>query len=303
MTLLCQSDDLITILSIIRKFVANFIKQVLQSIHFAIESPSKRNPPNKKFKLSLANLIALALFRFFTGHSNWKSFYRHIKSYHLTDFPNLPNYPNFVKAVNRLSPFALLLLNGLMQFFNKLTKTNDLKLTDSTKLKVCEIKREFRHKTCSRIAKKSKSSMGWFYGFKLHIICNELMQILNFRITSGNVDDREGLEMMWNDIFGMIIADAGYVGKNFQQKAESLGKRLLTGVRANMKKLMTAFQHKLLKIRQRSETVFSVLKLRLGMETTLPRSELGYFAHYLWCLAAYQLKKYFDFAFSKPLLT
>ena len=117
----------------------------------------------------------------------------------------------------------------------------------------------------------------WFYGFKLHIICNELMQILNFRITAGNLDDRKGLEIIWNDIFGMIVADAGYLGANWQKKAHDLGKQLPTGVRANMKKIIAATQHQPLKLRQRVETVFSVLKLRFGIESTLSRSELGFF--------------------------
>ena len=197
--------------------------------------------------------------------------------------------------MNALSVVALLLLHGFMTFFKSITKDKDPKLADSTKLEVCKIKREFSHKVAKHIAQKSKSSMGWFYGFKLHIICNELMQILNFRITPGNVDDRKGLEMIWNDIFGMIIADAGYLGGNWQEKARGLGKQLLTGVRANMKKIMTDTQHQLLKRRQCVETVFSVLKLRFGIESTLPRSPLGFFAHYIWSITAYQFKKFVEF--------
>ena len=83
-----------------------------------------------------------------------------------------------------------------------------------------------QHKVAKNLAQKSKPSMGWFYGFKLHLIANELMHILNFRITPGNVDDRKGLEMMWNTIFGMIVADAGYLGGNWQEKAKRLGKQL-----------------------------------------------------------------------------
>ena len=197
--------------------------------------------------------------------------------------------------MNALSAVALLLLHGFMQFFRSITKTEDPKLADSMKLEVCNIKREFSHKVMKNIAQKSKSSMGWFYGFKLHIICNELMQILNLRITPGNVDDRKGLEMIWNDIFGIIVADAGYLGGNWQKKAHGLGKHLLAGVRANMRKIMTDTQHQLLQLRQRVEMVFSVLKLRFGIETTLPRSPLGLFAHYIWSITAYQFKKFVEF--------
>jgi hypothetical protein len=125
------------------------------------------------------------------------------------------------------------------------------------------------------------------------------MQILNFTITPGNTDDRKGLDKIWNDILGIIIADAGYIGNNWIKKANNLGKHLFTAVKANMKKLMTSIQYKLLKLRQNVETVFSVLKLRMGIETTLPRSPLGYFAHYIWCITAYQLDQFFKFIFTE----
>jgi transposase len=302
MTLLKHIDDLNIILIMIYCFVDDFLKGIIVNIRYALERPGKNKPPIKKHNLSLAELISLAIFRFFTGHRNWKDFYRHVKTYHQKDFPDLPKYGNFLDAVNKLSSFANLMLNGFMTIFQKLTGINKLKFADSTKLEVCRIKREFSHKVCFGIASKSKSSMGWFYGFRLHIICNELMQILKMKITTAAFDERKGLEMMWHNIFGMIIADAGYVGKNWFAKARGLGKHLFTAVKANMKKLMTDVEWQLLKMRQYVETVFSVLKLRLGMETTLPRSPLGYMAHYLWCLTAYQLKKFFELLFVKPLL-
>lgn len=302
MTLLKHTSDLNIILIMIYCFVSDFLKCIIQNIRFSLERPRKNHPPTKKHSLSLAELITLAIFRFFTGHNNWKDFYRHIKTYHKKDFPNLPNYGNFLDAINKLSSFAQIMLNGFMNIFQKLTGINKLKFADSTKLEVCRIKREFSHKVCFGLASKSKSSMGWFYGFRLHIICNGLMQILKMKITTGAFGERAGLEMMWNNIFGMIVADAGYLGKELQERARYFGKHLFTAVKANMKKLMTDFEWQILKMRQCVETVFSVLKLRLGIETTLPRSILGYKAHYLWCLTAYQLNKFFELVFIKPKL-
>ena len=302
MTLLKHISDLKYILIMIYCFVDDFLKGIVRNIRYALERPGKNHPPIKKHNLSAAELISLAIFRFFTGHKDWKSFYQHIKTYHQKDFPHISTYQNFLFAVNKLSSFATLMLNGFMNIFQKITENNRLKFADSTKLEVCRIKREFSHKVCYGVASKSKSSMGWFYGFKLHIICNELMQILKMKITTGATDDRKGLEMIWNNIFGTIVADAGYIGRNWQEKAYGLGKILLACVKANMKKIMTETEYQILKLRQRVETVFSVLKLRLGLETTLPRSVLGYQAHYLWCLTAYQLKKFFELVFSKPLL-
>lgn len=293
MTLL-QHTNLKTILLLIYCFVDDFIKALLSSIKYALARPNHNTPPTKKHNLSIAEIAALCIFRFFTGHRNWKDFYEHVKTYHAKDFPNLPNYQNFICAVNGLSGFAAILTQGFMKIFKNETSVDDLKFVDSTRLRVCDIKREFTHKVAKNIATKSKSTMGWFYGFRLHIISNELLQILSFKIATATVDERVALEMMWKDIFGMIIADAGYIGKNWKDKAASLGKNLFAAVRENMKKIMTEAQHQLFNLRQKVEVVFSVLKLRFGLETALPRSELGFLSHYLWCITAYQLKKFFQ---------
>lgn len=80
-------------------------------------------------------------------------------------------------------------------------------------------------------------------------------------------------------------------GSNWQEAAADLHLILLTGVKKIMKKLMSRWQYFLLKARQRVETTFSVIKFRLGMDSTLPRSVDGYFTHYVWCLPAYPLRR------------
>lgn len=299
-----QQDDLTILLISIYCFVEDFHTTVLRTIRFALTRPSQNRPPLPTRKLTVTELVSLALFKQFTGHKHWKAFYRYIKTHYDQDFPDLPCYENFVAAMNAMSPYAVILLKAFCAFFRTSTATKQLKIADSTKLAVCHIKREFSHQVCKELATKSKSTMGWFYGFKLHVVCNQLMQILECRIFTATVDDRVALERMWNYIFGLIVADAGYPGKTRAERARAQGKILFTAVKANMKKLMTSWQHDLLKARQIIETVFSVLKLRLGIETSLPRSPLGYFAHYAWCLAAYQLNMFWkaSLASTQPLL-
>ena len=288
-----QQDNLIILLISIYCFVDDFHNLILTELRPALKRPDQSHPPVKTYNLIVTELVSLALFKQFTGHQSWKDFYKYIKTHYRQDFPNLPSYRNFVTSMNALSPYAVILLDAFCAFFRQRTPDLAAKFADSTKLEVCHIKREFSHRVMKEFASKSKSTMGWFYGFKLHVICNELMQILDCRITTAVIDDRKGLAMMWNYIFGLIVADAGYLGKDFQYQAKVLGKDLLTGVKANMKKLMTKTQHELLKLRSVVESVFSVLKLRMGIQSSLPRSPLGYFARYVWCLAAYQLKQYF----------
>ena len=294
-----HNPDLTEVLIIIYTFVDDFFKNVINSIGFALEKVevTQNKPPTKKPSLSLAEVVTLSIFRFYTGHRTWKDFYKHIKHYHAQDFPRLPSYQNFIRQVNRASVVAVIMSKIICKFFLDLTPESDPKFVDSTKLEVCGIKREFSHKVCKGLAKKSKSTMGWFYGFKLHVICNQWMQILDFRITPGNVDDRDGLEMIWADVLGTIVADAGYLGKERQEKAQTLGKHLFAAARANMKKLMTKTQHELLKMRQCVETVFAVLKQRFGLVNTLPRSPLGHFAYYCWAILAYQINKLFEVLF------
>ena len=286
-----MDEVLLTIYCFVDDFLNTVLTQIKPALHPA--KVDQKTPPRKKHYLSLSEGVTLGLFRYYAGKSNWKDTYWHIKTYHYHDFPTLPCYSKFVETMNKMSPVAAVIGQVLAAFFRKNTPIHAPKFGDASKLKLCEIKREFSHKVCKGLAAKSKSTMGWFYGFKLHLVCNEMMQILSFCITPGNTDDRKGLELIWQHIFGLIVADAGYVGKVFKTKAESLNKTLFTGVRANMKKLMTSYQHHLLKLRQCVETVFSVLKLRFLMESTLSRSPFGFFSHYLWALAAYQLKQFF----------
>ena len=89
---LSQQSNLDTILITIFCFVDDFFKGVVRSIAYALRRPDKRTPPTPKHNLTLAELCALALFRFFTGHRNWKDFYQHVKTYHTRDFPKLPVY-------------------------------------------------------------------------------------------------------------------------------------------------------------------------------------------------------------------
>ena len=111
-------DDLNTILVTIFCFADDFIKQVLHSIRFALARPNQHRPPTKSYSLSVSELTTLAIFRYFTGHTNWKDFSRHLTTYHRRDFPGLPNYQNFLAAVNRISSLATVMLHGFIMVFS-----------------------------------------------------------------------------------------------------------------------------------------------------------------------------------------
>jgi transposase len=269
--------------------IYDFHQLLIAQLPTSLPKPDQSNPPTKRTRLSIVMLVSIIIFKFFTGHRSWKDYYRYLKSHHDgVNIGKLPNYQNFIKSVHKLVGYALVFLETIRKHCKQ---GINLQFADSTKLAVCNIKREFNHKVVKGLATKSKSTMGWYYGFKLHLVCDIHGQILAWRITTATVDDRKGLSLIWNELVGMIVADAGYLGSNWQKAAADLGLKLLTGVKKIMKKLMSKWEYFLLKARQRVETTFSVLKLRLGLETSLPRSIMGYFAHYVWCLLAYQLRR------------
>jgi hypothetical protein len=90
-----------------------------------------------------------------------------------------------------------------------------ISFVDSTPLHVCRNQRILIHKTFKGLAKRGKCSMGWLFGFKLHLIINDKGEILNFMFTPGNVDDREPLKQgkFLENIKEKLCADKGYIGQ------------------------------------------------------------------------------------------
>jgi hypothetical protein len=85
---------------------------------------------------------------------------------------------------------------------------------DSTTLKVCRNQRIHRHKVFNKIASRGKSSMGWFFGFKLHLVINHKGEIMSFCLTPGNIDDRKPMETLFKNLQGTACGDKGYIGSS-----------------------------------------------------------------------------------------
>lgn len=107
---------------------------------------------------------------------------------------------------------------------------------DSTPLRVCRNQRILMHKVFKGIATRGKCSMGWFFGFKLHLICNEKGELLNFMSTPGNVDDRVPLNEKGfvEQIVGKLVGDKGYISQKLFEKLFIDGIQLITKLKNNM---------------------------------------------------------------------
>ena len=253
--------------------------------------PKFKSKGGRRSGLSLAAILSFGIFRFFVGIKDVKHYHHYLLSYFSMELGVIPNYPNFNRLMNQSLPWAIFLIQWLMQCQRKEAPC-DLHFIDSTSLKVCGNKRIFDHKVCDGFARRGKSSMGYFFGFKLHMVCDALGRLVSLMITPGNSDDRKFVLKLLKGLKGLVVADAGYLSKELMTQLFEQGIFFLTGVRKNMKRLMTQAQHQLLKLRQRAEGVFSVLKYRLNIEAPIARSLVGYISRCIFPCLSYILQPY-----------
>ena len=201
-------DKIIEIFVKVDDFCNVFEKDIKQK---QLTSVSTIKARNRKTQLSESEVISL-LIAFHGGQfRNFKHFYLNYVSVHLKeDFPGLVSYNRFIELSNRCAIAFMLFLHHCCR-----GECTGISFIDSTILRVCHNKRIKRNKTFKGVAEVGKSTMGWFFGFKLHIIINDKGEILSFYLTKGNVDDRDAkaITRMTKEIFGKLFGDKGYISK------------------------------------------------------------------------------------------
>ena len=236
--------------------------------------------------LSDAEMMSIYLLFHFGQFTNFKSFYTMYVQKHLVDlFPDIISYERFNARQHRI-------LIPLMMYLKQrgLGKSRGINYIDSTLLRVCHIKREKQHKVFKNVATKGKSTMGWFFGFKLHLIINDKGELLSFYLTKGNVDDRnlEVMKAMTKDIFGKLFGDKGYISKALKQLLFEDGIQLITKVRKNMKtQNLSDIDAVLLRKRALVESVNDELKNICKIEHSRHRSVKGFLVNLIAALTAY----------------
>jgi IS5 family transposase len=165
-------------------------------------------------------------------------------------------------------------------------------LQDSTALAVCHIARVAQHRTFRAGARKSKNGMGWWYGFKLHVQCDEAGRLCAVDLTTATVDDRKLLHPLtrWMSN-GIVVGDGGYLSQAKAKELAARGVYLLTATRKNMRSVASQFQLACLQLRHRVEELFEFLKCAFGAVRTTPRAAHALPIHLLCCLLAYSLYK------------
>ena len=221
-------------------------------------------------------------------HRDLKSFYLgYICNHMRREFPNRLSYNRFVERQAKVGLQLLLFLQ-----ICALGKCTGISIIDSTPIVSCHIKRAHSHKTMKGWAAKGKSTMGWFYGFKLHIVINDRGEIIQWMLTPGNTDDREPLKDkdFTRRLFGKIFADRGYISRELFEALFVDDIHLVTKLKKNMKNsLMNLYDKILLRKRALVETVNDELKNVCQIEHTRHRSIDNFASNLIAGLIAYNL--------------
>lgn len=271
-------DKITEIFTIVDEFCKNFEQQTSS---FLIGKKSKR--PSI---MSTSEVITISLLFHLSGFRTFKHFYifyvqKHMKS----EFPKTVSYNRFVELQQScVMPMTIFLKTCC------LGACTGISFVDSTPIRVCGNKRIRRNKVFKGLAQTGKSTMGWFHGFKLHIVINDKGEILNFCITQANVDDREPLknESFLKAVFGKLYADKGYISEKLQQLLFIDGVHLITNIKNNMKNSLLTMSDKIM-LRKRSviETVNDELKNICQVEHSRHRSFTNFITNIVAGLIAY----------------
>ena len=244
----------------------------------------KRNRP---CRLSPAEVMTIIIHFHQSHYRDFKNYYLHYVCRQLKPyFPELLSYTRFLA----LMPSVVVPMCSYLT--SKLGKPTGIQFVDSTKIEVCHIMRAKRNKVFEGLAEHGKGTMGWSFGFKLHLIINHLGEIVALTLTKGNVDDRQPVSEMSESLFGKLYGDKGYISQALTGELLEKGVELITTVRKNMKKkFISLWDRAILKKRFIIETVNDQLKNISYIEHSRLRSEHGFMLNLLGGLIAYCLKE------------
>lgn len=221
-----------------------------------------------------------------------QSHYRDFKAYYLeqvvkywhTEFPGLVSYNRFVEYIPSVLVPLIVYLRTCC-----LGQCSGISFVDSTSLDVCLNQRIHSHKVFAGLAERGRTSTGWFFGFKLHLVVNDQGEILQFCITPGNVDDRKPVPRLSTKLFGKLFGDKGYLSQQLSQELyQMFNLQLITKLRSNMKNQLMLWTDRLL-LRKRAiiETIIDQLKNISQIEHSRHRSVSNFFVNVLCGLIAY----------------
>jgi transposase len=236
--------------------------------------------------LSISEVMTILIHFHQSHYRNFKAYYcEHVQTHLRSEFPALVSYTRFVEFM----PSALL---PLCAYFQQtcLGDCTGVSFIDSTSLDVCLNQRIASHKVFTGLAERGKTSTGWFFGFKLHLVINGRGELLSVYLTPGNVDDRNPVPRLLRKLFGKVFGDKGYISQPLREfLRQTFGVQLVTKLRSNAKNLlpMPLMDRILLRKRAIIESVIDQLKNISQIEHSRHRSFTNFLVNLLCGLIAY----------------
>jgi IS5 family transposase len=254
--------------------------------HYLANGTSEEIIP--KCAMSISEMMTIVIWFHPSNYRTFKWYYKNYVSTTLKPyFPKQLSYNRFVELMSSLVAPMLLYLNHCA-----LGKCSGISFIDSTILAVCHNRRIYSHKVFAGMAKRGKSSTGWFFGFKLHLVINDMGEIISFALTPGNASDSNAKVMahLTRDLMGRLFGDKGYLSKTLFDELFQRGITLITKLKKNMKNKLMLIPDKLL-LRKRAviESVNDFLKNICQIEHSRHRSPKNFLVNLLSGLAAYSI--------------
>ena len=162
----------------------------------------------RKVQLSISEILFIAIWYKCSHFNNFKAFFSWLKQHKSHLFKSLHCYQRMIHLIN----MHQLALHALHVVVMKAQHSQYLWI-DSTTLPACKNQHIQRHKSLAKIASRGKSSMGWFYGFKVHIVMNQFGEIVSSGLSNGHVADIKMVEQLAECLQAKLYAGRGYISQ------------------------------------------------------------------------------------------
>ena len=292
-------DKVSEIFCIADDFCKEFDKEIEKN---ALPAPDGTVRRRRKRMMSDSEIITILICFHFNTYRNFKHYYLGCVCIHWRHlFPRTFSYSRFVEVMPRCFVAMTMFLN--LACFGK---CSGISFVDSTCIPVIHNKRQNGMKVFRDLATKGKSTMGWYIGFKLHLLCNEKGEIISFVLTRANVDDRNEAVMasLTDKVFGKLYADKGYISQSLFGRLWDDGIHIVTGLRSNMKqRLMPLYDKIMLRKRSIIESLNDMLKNVAQLVHSRHRSMHNFLMNLLGAMGAYcffAVKPEINFDFDVP---
>lgn len=280
------NDKVIEIFCIIDEFCKKLDAELSKNLQIAPTHEEDKHHRHRQGRMSESEIMTILLCYHFGTFRNFKHYYLFFVKVHLSSyFPTAVSYNRFVE----LMPRVFFLLMAFMKLY-AFGRCSGISFVDSTMIPVCHNVRRYFNKVFDGVAKSGKGTMGWCYGFKLHLLCNDTGNVITFCLTPANVDDRD--KRVWSVftkvLYGKVFADRGYIKQELFEQLFDQGIHLVHGLKAKMKnKLMPMYDKIMLRKRYIIECINELLKNKANLVHSRHRSIHNFLMNLCSALAAY----------------